>query len=92
MIKPIIIPDFYPAIQRMEVTGGKIYAMTFRKDDKKNVECVVLDKAGKLLKTVFLQLEARNNADLYPYTIYDGKTYQLVETEDEDWALHVKKI
>jgi hypothetical protein len=28
----------------------------------------------------------------YPYTVKNGKFYQLIETEDEQWELHASEI
>jgi hypothetical protein len=91
LLKPIIFPDFYPAIRSMLLDAGKIYIITYKKNNLKT-ECLVLDSEGKLLRTIFMDLHSSDIFVHYPYTIKRGKLYQLVETIDEEWQLLINEI
>lgn len=90
-IKPILFPGYYPALRYMQINDGKIYAITYKGSSAKT-GCLIFDIKGKFLKKVFLDLKAADLFALYPFTIDNGNTYQLVETEDETWELHIDSI
>ncbi|MGD2090169.1 MAG: hypothetical protein PVH61_28590 [Candidatus Aminicenantes bacterium] len=86
-------PDYFPLIRDLRVANKKIYVITFKSiNDKK--ECYIYDSAdGKFIKKVFIPLAEKNVQELYPYTIKNGKVYQLVENlNEEEWELHVIDI
>jgi hypothetical protein len=86
-------PEYFPLIRDLQVANKKIYIITFNSiNDKK--ECYIYDSAnGKFIKKAFLPLVEQNVQELYPYTIKNGKVYQLVENLDEEkWELHVVDI
>ena len=84
-------PDYFPVIRGFFVCDGKIYIQTFKEENNKS-EILVLDTNGKPLKQVFLPLEKNSLIFYHSWTIGNGKLYQLVENEDEEWELHVMKI
>lgn len=86
-------PDYFPVIREFFVSGGKIYIHTFKEENDKS-EFLVLDTKGKgkRLKRVLLPLAKSNLIFYHTWTIGNGKLYQLVETEDEEWELHVMEI
>jgi hypothetical protein len=74
------------------VADKKIYIFTYNEKDG-NVQCIVLDIKGKPLKKVFLPLINQNPTLPYPFTICEGKFYQLNENAStETWELHVTEI
>jgi hypothetical protein len=86
-------PEYFPLIRDLLAADKKIYVITFNsKDDKK--ECYIYDGAeGQFIKKVFIPLAEQNVQELYPYTIKNGKVYQLVENlDEEEWELHVMDI
>ena len=86
-------PEYFPLIRDLLAADKKIYVITFNsKDDKK--ECYIYDGAeGQFIKKVFIPLAEQNVQELYPYTIKNGKVYQLVENlDEEEWELHVIDI
>ena len=93
----INFPDFFPAVQELEITGKKIYIRTFKLKENKS-EYVVMDLKGNIIKRVYLP-----QVENVPYmsriigaklhTIYNDKFYWLIESEDEEkWELHVEEI
>lgn len=98
MVK-IIHDDYLPPIKDMVVNGGQIYLMTNRMKDG-NVEFLVMDQEGKVLKEVFLPQPTATDfisvifgRPTRYYKIYDGKYYYLKENaEEESWELYVKPI
>lgn len=84
-------PDYFPVIRGFLVLDGKIYIHTFKEENNKS-EILVLDTNGKRLKQVFLPLEKNSLIFYHSWTIGNGKLFQLVENEDEEWELHIMKI
>jgi hypothetical protein len=88
----IKFPEYFPLIRDLQVANKKIYIITFKSiNDKK--ECYIYDSAeGKFIKKAFIPLAEKNVQELDPYTIKNGKVYQLVENMEEEWELHVIDI
>jgi hypothetical protein len=93
-LKPIRFPNVYPAIAQMFVTGDKIYIITFEgKKRGENIQdsvILVFDIKGKFLKKMVQPLAQLDPIVPSPFTIFEGKLYQLIENEDEEqWELHI---
>jgi len=93
MIKDrLTFPAYFPGIRMFNVADGKVYILTYKKKGK-NSEFVVLDIKGNPLKRGFVHFAERDLRTFAPYTIKNGKLYQLVETDDnEAWELHITDI
>lgn len=90
--KIIKFPSSYPIIRYYHVAEGKVYVVTFLREDSKR-ECFIFDTHGKFLKRVWLPLEEMSPLNFYPYTTHDGKLYQLNENLDtEEWELQITPI
>jgi len=88
----IEFPDQLPALKTYRVADGKIYAITSQKKDQR-YETLVYDLTGQFLEKIFLPLVDSNPLEISPFTISQGKIYQLVENEDEEqWEFHINKI
>jgi len=85
-------PTHYPAIRTFLVDEGKIYVITHRKNNDGAIETFVLNKGGELIKKSFIWLKDMNIFSPYPFSISAGKLYQLIETDDEKWELHIIEI
>lgn len=84
--------DHFPASRVFHVADGKIYVLTYKQKDGKS-EFVILDVKGKFIKNVMVPFQDLNIRDPFPYTIKDGKLYQLVDNvKTEEWELHVHDI
>jgi hypothetical protein len=97
LIQPITFPEMYPAVFEMFITGEKIYIVTFKpsdeKEDVQNTGILILDIKGKFLNEVIYPLKMATPLRQSPFTIYEGKLYQLVEDPNkEEWSVHVTKI
>lgn len=91
-MQPILFPELLPAIRNFFVRDNRVYVVTFLEQEEKT-ECFVFDLKGKKLKRVFLPLQQQTALWYYPYTIKNGKLYQLVENEDsEEWELVITNI
>lgn len=86
-------PSTFPVIRGMDVVDDKLYVNGYQNPDGKT-EFAVYDLKGNLLKSkVYLRIPEATARDLYPYTIKDGKIYQLVDDVDEEiWELHVHDL
>ena len=92
MIKPIIFPDYYPAIRNYQVADGRVYVLTYKQVKGKS-EWLKFDINGKFLKHLFINFKYINPLDEYPSVIKNEKLYQLVENLDtEEWELHITSI
>lgn len=86
-------PPVFPIIRGMDVVDDKLYVNGYPGPDGKT-EFEVYDLNWKLIKSnVYLQIPEATARDLYPYTINDGKLYQLVDDVDEEvWELHIHDL
>jgi hypothetical protein len=98
LFKPIRFPSYFPAILGMAATGGKLYVLTFKtisedEVDVQETEILIFDIKGKFLKKVIFPLKMMDPLMPYPFAIYEGTIYQLIEDADEEeWAVHITKI
>ncbi len=92
LAKLMKFPGDFPLVRAFTIDSGKIYALTFR-EDQDSRELFILDLEGNLLKKTRITLEELNPHEFYPYTIKDGKVYQLREGADtEEYELHITGI
>lgn len=88
----LIFPNDFPAIRNFFVIDGKVYVLTYKKKEE-NTELFVFDIDGNFIKKTFIPIVEDN---LYvvtnPYVFGDGKLYQLIESENEEWELHVHEL
>jgi hypothetical protein len=74
------------------VTDGKIYVHTFIEKDGKT-GFLIFDTKGKFLEKQFLNVYLKKMLEPYPFTIKNGKLYQLVENiDEEEWELFMTDI
>lgn len=90
-LKNTIFPEYYPAIRHFSIANGKIYVLTFKKEGNMR-EFVIFDLKGNMLKKIMFPVAEMNAKRFFPYSITDGKFYQIIENEDEIWELHVQNI
>ncbi len=82
-------PKYFPAIRWFHVTDDKVYVLTHKKEGEKS-EFYIFAINGTFLKKVFLPLKEKDERLWYPYTIGNGKLFQLIENEKtEIWELYV---
>jgi len=87
----IAFPGYFPEIGDFQVTDNKIYVSTWIIQNGSN-EWFIYDLQGKLLKRMFVPMVFLMPLEPYPYTVKNGKFYQLIETDDEQWELHANEI
>ncbi len=93
-LKPMFrFPDYFPAIKRFFVDGGKIYVQTYEEKNGMN-RFYIFSIEGKFRKTVELPYKDRQGMNILPlYTVSGGRFYQLVENaEMETWELQTVEI
>jgi hypothetical protein len=90
----VFFPEYYPRIKTYQLVDNKLYVITYKKLEKsRHYECLVLDAAGKLLNRGEVHIQVSTAVEEFPYTIKNGKFYQLVENEDdEEIELHITSI
>ena len=85
-------PKYFPAIRDIAVADKKIYVIPYKKKQEK-FEIYIYDLEGKLLKKSLLSLAEMDLIHLSPFSIANGKVYQLIEDVDkEEWSLQITEI
>jgi hypothetical protein len=88
----IKFPDYFPVIRDYRSSDDRLYIITYREKEEEK-ELFIVDFNVKLVKSTWLTIDEINPRELYPYTIENGKLYQLVENPDsEEWELHIIEI
>lgn len=87
-------PEYFPLFQNFIVADNRIYIQTYKRNDTAGTnELLVLDLTGKVLKKLWIPLVEFWDFSPNPYTIGDGRLYQVVENQEtEEWELHVIRI
>lgn len=82
-------PDYFPAISFLFIDNNKIHTGTWNLQQDK-LEFYIFDLKGKLLKTQFVTFAFQEGSlTPYPLNFKNGKLYQLIENEEEEWELHI---
>ena len=89
--KNVEFPKRLRPIKAHRIADSKIYIIS-NKMEKQKYESFIYSTSGKLIKKTYIQLDSKDILELYPFAINNNKTYQLVENENEDWELIIKKI
>lgn len=85
-------PDYFTAISFFFIDNNKLYVGTFNLQRDK-LEFYIFDLKGKLLKKQFVTFAfIEGTLQPYPLNFKNGKLYQLIENEDEEWELHISKF
>jgi hypothetical protein len=84
-------PEHLPLRKADRISDGKYYIITSSKKDGK-YETLVYDLKGKFLNKTLLPLKDKDLIDLYPFTIYKGKIYQVIKNKDKSWELIISAI
>jgi len=83
--------DYYPEISFIFTDNNKIYITTWRISNDK-VELLEYDIKGKLLNVFYVKIIWQSVLKPYPIRIKNGKIYQLIENQEEQWELHISKL
>ena len=85
-------PDYLPAIFDIVIDKDILYVITYKRKKEMN-EVLLYTTAGKFIKTLDIPLYKDHPIDPLPYTIHDGKIFQLIDNaETEEWELRVTPI
>lgn len=87
-------PKYLPQIRFFHVVDNKIYILTYKKMEGKS-EFLIYDIKGNFQGSIMFPLVESDEFGFlfYPYTIKNGKLYQLIEDEKKwTWELHVTEI
>ena len=85
-------PKYFPPIKSIKIADKKIYVIPYKKKQGKS-ELYIYNLDGKSLKKILISIADRDILHLFPYTIANGKVYQLIEDLDkEEWSLHITEI
>lgn len=83
--------DYWPAIMAMLTDGEKVYIPTWHIKDEK-IQFFIYDADGNEIKNIYIPFVFRDAYRPFPFRVADGKLYQVIENEDEEWELHISKI
>jgi hypothetical protein len=90
--KMAVFPKSYPAIVSIFQRDDFVYAMTYRRQGD-TYEFFIFDGNGNFLKKTFIPFVFQTAMTPYPFSIKDGKLYQLIENDDtEEWELYQTHI
>lgn len=84
-------PDFFPKLRDYFVTDSRLYVVPYEKAPGKS-KFFIFDSNGVFIEKRPSKLKEKNIFEFYPYCIHDGMLYQLVENDNEEWELVIKKI
>jgi hypothetical protein len=85
-------PRYFPAIKTCLLSDRKLYVQTYKGKDEK-IEFYIFKINGEFEKKALIPIIKKNPLEYYPYTIKNGKIYQLVyDLEKYAWELHITKI
>jgi hypothetical protein len=85
-------PDYLPAIYDIFIDKDILYVITYKRKKEMN-EVFLYTTTGKFIKTLDIPLYKDHPIDPLPYTIHDGKIFQLIDNaETEEWELHITPI
>jgi hypothetical protein len=85
-------PDYLPAIFDIIIDKDILYIITYKRKKEMN-EVFLYTTAGKFIKTLDIPLYKDHPIDPLPYTIHDGKIFQLIDNaETEEWELRITPI
>ena len=86
----VAVMEYLPAFKNFLVNDGKIYVLTFIRQDNQG-ELIIMDLKGNVLKKTFVP-----NAPTDPakpagdcFSINNDKYYYLNQNEDKEWELHL---
>lgn len=92
-LQPIRFPELFPSILGLTISGDIIYILTFKTEDKgdiQNFEFLLFDINGKFRKSLLKPVRMMTPLLPYPYKIHKGKFYQMVDNEEkEQWELFI---
>lgn len=82
-----VFPDYWPAVASIFPSGDILYVMTFKREGDA-YEVFALKMDGTLVSRKMIPFRFRTPLQPYPSNVVDGKLYQLIENDDEEWELH----
>ncbi|MCP4216766.1 MAG: hypothetical protein GY765_19100 [bacterium] len=85
-------PDYYPSIMSLFIKNDKIYVLTYLRKGDDRFLTYMFDLKGKLLGKSYIRFVMESALKGFPATIDNGKLYQLIENDEEEWELHINVI
>ncbi|MBN1196959.1 MAG: 6-bladed beta-propeller [Candidatus Aminicenantes bacterium] len=82
-----VFPDYWPAVASIFPSGDILYVMTFKREAD-TYEVFALNRDGTLISRKMIPFRFRTPLQPFPSNVVDGKLYQLIENDDEEWELH----
>ena len=89
--KRVVFPDYLPAIYNMNICNDYIYVIPYL-SNLDNSPLYKLDIEGNLVKQYNVPLKWKSTIEAFPFTIYGGYIYQLIENNEKKWELSIIKI
>lgn len=82
-------PAHFPLVRDVFVADQKIFVLPYAKEKMQNI-FFVFDLTGKFIGKQISPIRDKDIFEVNPYTIKDGKIYQLIENSDEEsWVVSV---
>jgi hypothetical protein len=84
-------PKYFPAILGLFVVDDMINIMTWEMEGKK-FKLYLFDLDWKLKDEMYIGFQMQGGLTPFPVAFDEGKLYQVIENDDEEWELHVNPI
>jgi hypothetical protein len=89
--KNLFFPDYLPAIYNFKIYNNHIYALSYQIENTNSI-LFKFDTDGELLERLEVPMQWIDATETYPFTISNGKLYQLIQNESEKWELQIIKL
>ena len=89
--KFLVFPKFFPSIRALNICKGILYVITNKQEENK-IEIIKYNLQGEFLGNSMAEIKMQNPVASFPFNIWSGKMYQLVENKNEKWELNITKI
>jgi len=86
-----VFPDYWPAVANVFPSGDNLYVLTFKRVND-TYELFALKRDGTLISRKMIPFKFRTPMQPYPSDVKDGRLFQLIENDDEEWELHATPI
>ena len=91
-MKPFHFPEYFPPIFLIFGAGENIDVITFKLNNEKHQECIVMGVDGKVKNRVFLPIKMSTPFSPFPYSVHNNTLYQVIENDKEEWAVYITKF
>lgn len=90
-LKPVTVAPRFPALRQLRLSGDTLYVITYQRRGGRNL-CRLFRVSGESLGECWLPLREKDPMEFYPFAIHDGTLFQLMENDEDEWVLRIRRI